>query len=127
MTVANFKIIQLMFLLRCIRVEEGESGDVPVGYQLSVKLVPDITAESLPALLRELRSLLAPGAEPEAQHLAVDVLHDKCPQAGMTYLEKVWQSKRFSIDRALLSQDFLSKKWSIFSSGLLKADHDASF
>ncbi|CAB3253140.1 unnamed protein product [Arctia plantaginis] len=77
---------------RCIRVEEGESPDVPVGYQFSVKLLPDITSESLPTFLRELRSILV--READGDEFSVDMLNDKCPQAGITYLEKYLCSAR---------------------------------
>lgn len=68
-------------------MEDDENGaDTPVGYQLSVKLVPDVTPETLPSFLEELRTVLR---EDAGNVLRVDLLNDICPQAKMTYLEKV--------------------------------------
>ncbi|KAM3959187.1 LOW QUALITY PROTEIN: uncharacterized protein ACR2FA_006723 [Aphomia sociella] len=72
---------------RCIRVEEEEGDeDNPVGYQLSVKLVPDLTMENLPAYLDEVVSILC--CETDRSEYMVDMANDICPQAKMSYLEK---------------------------------------
>ncbi|XP_013200016.2 uncharacterized protein LOC106142693 isoform X2 [Amyelois transitella] len=75
---------------RCIRVEDDDlEQEVPTGYQLSVKLVADITIESLPLYLEELAGLLG---ECERDSYSVDVTKDICPQAKMTYLDKCLSS-----------------------------------
>ncbi|XP_026728983.1 uncharacterized protein LOC113494740 isoform X2 [Trichoplusia ni] len=70
---------------RCIRVEDDDKADVPTGYQFSVKLVPDLSAAGLAAFLQELRGVLL---DRDSDRYAVDMLHDVCPQAKLTYLEK---------------------------------------
>ncbi|CAH0579474.1 unnamed protein product [Chrysodeixis includens] len=70
---------------RCIRVEDSDTAAVPTGYQLSVKLVADLSRAGLPAFLQELRQVLR---DREPDHYAVDMLNDVCPQAKLTYLEK---------------------------------------
>ncbi|XP_052740067.1 uncharacterized protein LOC112050509 isoform X2 [Bicyclus anynana] len=95
--------------LRCFRVEEPESGEAGVeagaeaeaaGYQLRVRLEPDVSRASLPQLLRELRALLA-----ERGELSVNVAEDVCPQAGLTYLEKCILSIRHHMHSAGYEHD----------------------
>lgn len=72
---------------RCIRVDLDETGS-EVGYQFSVKLVPDITDYNVETFLEELHELVH---DPTiTNELPVDVYNDVCPQAGITYLEKVF-------------------------------------
>ncbi|CAG9584903.1 unnamed protein product [Danaus chrysippus] len=76
--------------LKCFRVEEDDSQaspEVPVGYQLNVKLERDLGRSTLSPYLQELRALV----HDTLTHgqLAVDVARDVCPQAGLTYMEKV--------------------------------------
>ncbi|XP_075973875.1 uncharacterized protein LOC142975096 isoform X3 [Anticarsia gemmatalis] len=71
---------------RCIRVEDIDDAEVPIGYQFSVKLLPDLTPDSLPSFLRELRSVMI--CDNNRNEYSVDMVRDKCPQAGITYLEK---------------------------------------
>ncbi|XP_037964922.2 uncharacterized protein LOC105395558 [Plutella xylostella] len=68
---------------RCIRVETTEDGS-EAGFQLSVKLVPDLTVDSLPGFLRELRA----SVDGDRTEFSVRMAADVCPQAGVTYLEK---------------------------------------
>ncbi|CAG4937259.1 unnamed protein product [Parnassius apollo] len=78
---------------RCIHVEEDASysdGDTPVGYQLNVKLVPDLTEENLGPFLLELRGILHNDAD--RNELSVNLTKDVCPQAGITYMEKLISS-----------------------------------
>ncbi|XP_046959300.1 uncharacterized protein LOC124529574 isoform X1 [Vanessa cardui] len=90
--------------LRCFRVEEyDEAAELPVGYQLSVKLVPDLTAGSLPEFLRELRDLLCNFSD--RNRLSVDMVNDVCPQAGLTYLEKCISSVRHHMHSAGYEDD----------------------
>ncbi|XP_053608144.1 uncharacterized protein LOC128673972 isoform X2 [Plodia interpunctella] len=72
---------------RCIRVEDEDDiePEVPTGFQLNVKLVADITADSLPLYLEELAALLR---ECERNAYTVDMARDRCPQANMSYLDK---------------------------------------
>ncbi|XP_059051551.1 uncharacterized protein LOC131846301 isoform X2 [Achroia grisella] len=74
---------------RCIRVEEEEGDeDNPVGYQLSVKLIPDLTLDNLPGYLEEIVSILCYETDSNHSQYMIDVANDVCPQAKMTYLEK---------------------------------------
>ncbi|XP_068631889.1 histone H2A deubiquitinase MYSM1-like [Battus philenor] len=78
---------------RCIHVEEDASNkdvDTPVGYQLSVKLIPDLTEDNLEEFLPELHGILLEDAD--RNELSVDMSQDVCPQAGITYLEKLLSS-----------------------------------
>ncbi|XP_050345899.1 uncharacterized protein LOC126770519 isoform X2 [Nymphalis io] len=90
--------------LRCFRVEEyDEAADLPVGYQLSVKILPDLTAASLSEFLRELRDLLCNFSDRD--HLSVDMVKDVCPEAGLTYLEKCISSIRHHMHSAGYDDD----------------------
>lgn len=64
---------------------ESTPEDPETGFQLNVKLVADITEQSLPGFMDELRAL----RPEEANELTVNMAVDVCPQAGVTYLEKV--------------------------------------
>ncbi|XP_063361858.1 uncharacterized protein LOC134650855 [Cydia amplana] len=71
---------------RCFRVEPPEADESgPQGFQLRVRLQPDVTEASAPALLRDMRALLAD--RPRGPH-RVQADRDVCPQAKLTYLEK---------------------------------------
>ncbi|KAI8436263.1 hypothetical protein MSG28_004310 [Choristoneura fumiferana] len=67
--------------------EDGEE----VGYQLRVRLVRDVTAQSAPALLADLAAMLKDAAAQPHAH-AMD--RDVCPEAKLTYLEKCISSVR---------------------------------
>ncbi|CAH2106093.1 unnamed protein product [Euphydryas editha] len=85
--------------LRCFRVEDyDEATDMPVGYQFSVKIIPDLTRESLPEFLEELRDLWCNFSD--RNHLSINLPVDVCPQAGMTYLEKCISSMRHHMHSA---------------------------
>ncbi|XP_045448397.1 uncharacterized protein LOC123656820 [Melitaea cinxia] len=85
--------------LRCFRVEDyDEATDMPIGYQFSVKIIPDFTRESIPEFLEELRDLWCNFVDRD--HLSVNLPVDVCPQAGMTYLEKCISSMRHHMHSA---------------------------
>ncbi|CAH2231996.1 jg4056 [Pararge aegeria aegeria] len=89
--------------LRCFRVEDTEEATgTPIGYQLKVKLVPDLTTDSLPQFLRELRGVLA---DRDRSDFNVNVAADVCPQAGLTYLEKCILSIRHHMHSAGYEHD----------------------
>ncbi|XP_063534220.1 uncharacterized protein LOC134744370 [Cydia strobilella] len=71
---------------KCFRVEHPEADETePQGFQLRVRLQPDVTEASAPALLRDMRDLLLDQA-PDPHRVQMD--RDVCPQANLTYLEK---------------------------------------
>ncbi|XP_073945620.1 uncharacterized protein [Choristoneura fumiferana] len=74
---------------RCFRVEDEDGEEV--GYQLRVRLVRDVTAQSAPALLADLAAMLKDAAAQPHAH-AMD--RDVCPEAKLTYLEKCISSVR---------------------------------
>ncbi|XP_039754296.1 uncharacterized protein LOC120629420 isoform X2 [Pararge aegeria] len=89
--------------LRCFRVEDTEEATgTPIGYQLKVKLVPDLTTDNLPQFLRELRGVLA---DRDRSDFNVNVAADVCPQAGLTYLEKCILSIRHHMHSAGYEHD----------------------
>ncbi|XP_022831217.1 uncharacterized protein LOC111359797 isoform X2 [Spodoptera litura] len=71
---------------RCIRVEDEQDAELPTGYQLSVKLVPDLTADNLSNYLQELRAVMVDNLS--RNEFSVNLVKDICPQAKITYLEK---------------------------------------
>ncbi|CAH2037053.1 unnamed protein product, partial [Iphiclides podalirius] len=78
---------------RCIHVEEDESAadaDTPIGYQLSMKLEPDLNVANLDRFLAEVRGILL--EEADRNELSVHMPTDMCPQAGLTYLDKLISS-----------------------------------
>ncbi|XP_034830939.1 uncharacterized protein [Maniola hyperantus] len=90
--------------LRCFRVEETEEAtDTPIGYQLKVKLVPDLTTDNLAQFVRELRDVVA--ERDDRGEFSVNVAEDVCPQAGMTYLEKCVLSIRHHMQSAGYEHD----------------------
>ncbi|XP_063825310.1 uncharacterized protein LOC135074859 [Ostrinia nubilalis] len=68
---------------RCFRVEDAEDPDaLPIGYQLSVSLEPDLTEENVAAFCAELAAMLCDAA-PAPGHMAAI-----CPDANMSHLDK---------------------------------------
>ncbi|XP_047507069.1 myb-like protein H [Pieris napi] len=77
---------------RCFRVEDSEDKETPIGYQLEVKLVPDLTIESLPDYVRGLKQLLK---DVERTEHSIDLSKDVCPHTGVGYLDKcIWSVSR---------------------------------
>ncbi|KAJ8729894.1 hypothetical protein PYW07_016932 [Mythimna separata] len=74
---------------RCIRVEGDDDAELPTGFQISVRLLADLTPDRLPTFLQELRAVMVDNHT--KNELSVDLVKDVCPQAGITYLEK-WVS-----------------------------------
>ncbi|XP_063381039.1 uncharacterized protein LOC134667545 [Cydia fagiglandana] len=71
---------------KCFRVEHPEAGETePQGFQLRVRLEPDVTEASAADLLRDMRDLLV-DQPPDPHRVQMD--RDVCPQAKLTYLEK---------------------------------------
>ncbi|CAH0723152.1 unnamed protein product, partial [Brenthis ino] len=88
-------------LIRCFRTEDpNDESDLPIGYQLNVKLVPDVTADSLAVLLAELRD-----GDHEPDPFRVNMAEDVCPLAGLTYLEKLVSSVRHHMRSAGYEDD----------------------
>ncbi|XP_063618636.1 uncharacterized protein LOC134791518 [Cydia splendana] len=71
---------------KCFRVEHPAADETePQGFQLRVRLEPDVTEASAAALLRDMRALLL-DQTPDPHRVQMD--RDVCPQAKLTYLEK---------------------------------------
>nr|XP_049699789.1 uncharacterized protein LOC110372082 isoform X4 [Helicoverpa armigera] len=73
-------------MYRCFRVDDEDTSDLPTGFQFSVKLLSDLTADNLAAFLQELHTVMIDNLA--SNELSVNVRSDVCPQAGITYLEK---------------------------------------
>ena len=68
-------------------MEGDDDAELPTGYQISVKLLADLSPDNLPTFLQELRAVMIDNHN--RNEFSVDLLKDVCPQAGITYLEKV--------------------------------------
>ncbi|CAK1547437.1 unnamed protein product [Leptosia nina] len=94
---------------RCFRVEDMEEDtDTPIGYELDVKVVPDLTLESLSHYVHGLKDLLL-GVE-RTEH-SVDMNNGVCPHTGVSYLDKcVWSVSRHMRSAGYGTEDLVVKQ-----------------